>query len=832
MRPGSALQSLFRPLCGVVALCGLILLTACTQKSPALEGDEPGECSDHADNDVDGLFDCADSDCHGAPDCESDEYPTEDNLFDELPAGEQQLAGLCARLEAGGVQSVVRDAFCVEPRPVVTSSQELLAVLGLGFDGPLGMDAQLELGSGNPSWAAIGHSASLSRRLVSPINPRVIVHTETSTHLEATPGFVAMAFVRGEGFAEIITHDPVRDDLDFFLFKFSYRCADRANCTLEERFGEQYESGWTGYSLYGIEDIENTALDCLQCHQGGLRTSPTTRRSLLMFQLNSMWMHWMYDNQHFRDWTDPTLFGGAGPFHEGMQHYVAAHATPDEPLGETFGGVPGGSIYGSRPKSLEDLIEGNGYGNGFDHTAYEPNGASMGLLENDRGRGMFFSHVWQELYELNLNGLMIQPPGPGEEPFDRGKLFGLIDEYAAYRNGETTEFPDITDVFDDTNLGAMGLKVMAGLSPPEVLVHACSQCHHDALNQDISRALFKIGPIARGRPDSALGDHFGTLPPGQLGLIKERINLPEDHLLAMPPSRLRTLDAGERAAVSEWLDLLIAGHGAPDDGQPPSPEVSQFDLAPSEVEIPGPYFANSGGVDHHQHGIQHTMIVMRAVPATDPGGYVEYYFEETSGSPGGTTSGWQLSPRYLDTEIQIGETYSYRVKTRDRAGNESAFSEVLSFEMGVTVEECVPATKDYPLTPGMDSDCDVLLDEEEGDGDTDLDGIPDYRDPDDDGDGFSTWTEHEDGDRWGEDIDGDGLPNWLDTDSDGDSFSDEIEGGGDTNGNLIPGYLDPLEPCGDGTCNDSSGDWHENCSICPSDCACDAGTTCFEGACE
>ena len=34
-----------------------------------LEGDDPGECEDGADNDVDGLYDCADPDCAGAPAC-------------------------------------------------------------------------------------------------------------------------------------------------------------------------------------------------------------------------------------------------------------------------------------------------------------------------------------------------------------------------------------------------------------------------------------------------------------------------------------------------------------------------------------------------------------------------------------------------------------------------------------------------------------------------------------------------------------------------------------------------------------------------------------------
>jgi hypothetical protein len=36
------------------------------------EGDEPGECADGADNDRDGLFDCRDPDCFGAPECVGD----------------------------------------------------------------------------------------------------------------------------------------------------------------------------------------------------------------------------------------------------------------------------------------------------------------------------------------------------------------------------------------------------------------------------------------------------------------------------------------------------------------------------------------------------------------------------------------------------------------------------------------------------------------------------------------------------------------------------------------------------------------------------------------
>ena len=49
------------------------LLLACGDKfdnPESYEGDEAGECSDGADNDLDGLFDCNDDGCAGSPDCE------------------------------------------------------------------------------------------------------------------------------------------------------------------------------------------------------------------------------------------------------------------------------------------------------------------------------------------------------------------------------------------------------------------------------------------------------------------------------------------------------------------------------------------------------------------------------------------------------------------------------------------------------------------------------------------------------------------------------------------------------------------------------------------
>jgi len=56
-----------------VAVLAAYLLSACqdvtVSKTPEKEGDEPGECTDDADNDADGYFDCGDPDCSNADAC-------------------------------------------------------------------------------------------------------------------------------------------------------------------------------------------------------------------------------------------------------------------------------------------------------------------------------------------------------------------------------------------------------------------------------------------------------------------------------------------------------------------------------------------------------------------------------------------------------------------------------------------------------------------------------------------------------------------------------------------------------------------------------------------
>ncbi len=91
--------------------------------------------------------------------------------------------------------------------------------------------------------------------------------------------------------------------------------------------------------------------------------------------------------------------------------------------------------------------------------------------------------------------------------------------------------------------------------------------------------------------------------------------------------------------------------------------------------------------------------------------------------------------------------------------------------------------------------------------DTDGDGTPDWRDPDDDGDGIPTEDEDRDGDGdpTNDDSDGDGTPDYLDpdddfdgdgvpdpddADDDDDGIPDEDEGDGDDDGDGQPNALD------------------------------------------
>jgi len=89
-----------------------------------------------------------------------------------------------------------------------------------------------------------------------------------------------------------------------------------------------------------------------------------------------------------------------------------------------------------------------------------------------------------------------------------------------------------------------------------------------------------------------------------------------------------------------------------------------------------------------------------------------------------------------------------------------------------------------------DSDRDGILDDTEGSGDFDGDGLPDNQDTDSDNDGIPDSTEAGPTPDNPVDTDGDGMPDYTDTDSDNDGLGDDLEGSADRDGDGIPDYID------------------------------------------
>ncbi len=120
-------------------------------------------------------------------------------------------------------------------------------------------------------------------------------------------------------------------------------------------------------------------------------------------------------------------------------------------------------------------------------------------------------------------------------------------------------------------------------------------------------------------------------------------------------------DAMGRAMV----DLLVAASGP--DVTPPTPNPMSFAIAPTAVNT--------------------STVGMVATTAVDPSDSVQYWFENTSNS---TNSGWITSTRWDSTGLTNGVSHDFRVKAKDSAGNETAFSAVASAAPGNDVTQPMP----------------------------------------------------------------------------------------------------------------------------------------------
>jgi mono/diheme cytochrome c family protein len=452
-----------------------------------------------------------------------------------LPTGNAQIDALCARMAAANQANRVRNAFCGNTRPTITSLTQLQSALGLGFP------ANPTPGRGNngdnnngPAFALTGHSSSLVARSVSAINPRAILFTPPTG--ANNNGYITMGFVRGDQLVELVAEDiNLPNTLTFFLVKFTQDCNATNACTPGDLFTPATESNWTSFSIYGEDDLKNTIFDCTHCHQTG---GPGTQRILRMQELANPWNHWFRDNR----------VGGTAL----LADYQAAHGTA-----ETYAGIPGNMISSSDPALLEDLIRENGFGN------QQPNQFNSGQIEQqvNQTNGQpqnndipGTSNVWNQIFNNAVAGRVIPVPYHDIKITESSVLNSVTLAYQNFRAGRlpAAQLPNLTTVFKTSRLYEIaGIGAPPNQNGQQIVTTMCTQCHRSQLDQTISRARFNVN--LNEMSDLNGGVLAGAARDAEIGVAITRLKLPAEDVRKMPPETLKTLTPAEIDLVVTYL---------------------------------------------------------------------------------------------------------------------------------------------------------------------------------------------------------------------------------------------------------------------------------------
>ena len=485
---------------------------------------------------------------------------TDEEALHDILSGDEQTAKVCAR-NANKTNRIVT-TFCNDGiRP--TNLIELQNALGFTFTNP-SADRDSNGANGNPAFAFQGHSSSLVGRFTSSINPRVVMMTpDNLNNNNPNPGFVAMGFLRGEQFAEIIVNNGDTDgdgiqDLDIFLVGFKQACnAKPDGCSPGDLLTPAIESNWTEFTLYDDEDLKNTIVDCRQCHQPEGLNSPKIIR---MQELRNPWTHW------FRDNTDGVAL---------IDDYYAAHGQD-----EVYAGVPGVAIRASDPQKLENLVRGNGFRELQVREVEFPtadiraeiNGNNQAQPEDNTIPGE--SPTWEALYLNSMDGVaadgrtVIPVPYHDVKVTEPALLAEWTRQYQDFQAGLVTidEFKDHREVLrtDPRQRANMGFAIRPEATAIQALNLSCRQCHNSKLDQSLSRAKFNVDLAAMGA--NAVAEIDIAIERLRLGYTPDRLKQEKilfvdkdneyvdlhkgEHLLTMPPRRFKDL-------TNEQIDMII-----------------------------------------------------------------------------------------------------------------------------------------------------------------------------------------------------------------------------------------------------------------------------------
>ncbi|MDB4998753.1 MAG: hypothetical protein JWM74_6185 [Myxococcaceae bacterium] len=440
-----------------------------------------------------------------APDEAHKELCNNDGTHPKFPDDADRITKVfCQDLKPGGVM------------PAPKSLAELQALLGLDFKDPNGGNGV----GGNPAFAILGHSSALTARKVSTITPTTFVFTPPPTDGSKPSGYVFLAFDPGEQFVEVASHDPVTDEVNLYLVVFDQGCTHaKGGCTPTNLLTPQLTTGWSNVRIYESGTaLNNTIADCRQCHAANDKDPQILR----MQEITAPFTHWFSaDTAGGR-----TLLGD----------FQAAHGTK-----ENYGGIPAALVAKSDPSKFAQMVTLAGFGkqpNAFNSAAIEAEVQRAAPAQPARNNPPGKSATWQASYEAAIRGNFIAAPYHDVKITDPTKLAAMTHAYQSWMAGSLPSLPNIGDVFLDTGLRDMGFAAKANLNGRALLIQLCQQCHNPNLDQTLSRALFdtvNLDKMTRAEKDLAI----------------ERILLPDDTRLKMPPVLFRSFTTHER-------DLMVA----------------------------------------------------------------------------------------------------------------------------------------------------------------------------------------------------------------------------------------------------------------------------------
>jgi hypothetical protein len=381
---------------------------------------------------------------------------------------------------------------------------------------------------GNPGFAILGHSSALTARKVSSITPTAFVFTPLGPDGKPPVDYMFLAFDPGEPFLEVASFSPADQAVNFYIVMFDKDCTHSASgCGPNDLLTPNQLTGWSNVRVYeSTTFLNNTIADCRQCHIGNGKDVPDTGDPLIlrMQEFEAPHTHWF---------SSQTPGGQAL-----LADFHAAHGTT-----ENYGPIPAGLVDKSDPALMAQFITAAGFGdqpNVFHSAAIEAEVTASAPSQPKVNVPAGTSPTWQSIYDAAVAGQFIATPYHDVKITDPDKLAHMTEVYNQFRTSGTPLTVDIRDVFLDSAMTELGFGPRSNMSGRQLLSQQCEQCHNSHLDPTITRDLFLV-------------DQLGQMSRAEKDVAIERLKLPLDTRLTMPPPLFRTLTMQERALMIDEL---------------------------------------------------------------------------------------------------------------------------------------------------------------------------------------------------------------------------------------------------------------------------------------